>query len=455
MKNPFNILNWWSFAKSVAGIAQIGKQGNFQGGFPSPTFNNLRPPTVSSLISDYKRYIYTCVNLNSDGCCNSCLKLYVTTGKGEKVPRLKTKALSDYRKEELLQKRYNLNNVKNIEEVVEHPVLELLEKGNHTTFLNGYQLKKLTFTFKDLTGKAYWWLQPNPILGIPLNIWFIPTQFIKPVKKSDGSKIVDYYEYKAGNITKNFPPEQIVQYLHTNPQNPYLDGVSPAAAAFEDNDVVNKLISHESGLLANEARPDAIISPVGENIWGEDEAKRWEKELNYKWKSGKGGGLKVVPEQIEFEPVSWPPRDLARLEIMKNGRDVICNCYGIPAALLDAKNINKATLEAALTQHATFAIKPRLDADVAVKNDRLIPLYDDSGRLFFEYENPIPEDKTAFLQETVQLKMNGIMTPNEARKRHKYPPMAGGDKLETANTANNTNSATKRNNARKNGSAKK
>jgi hypothetical protein len=33
--------------------------------------------------------------------------------------------------------------------------------------------------------------------------------------------------------------------------------------------------------------------------------------------------------------------------------------------------------------------------------------------------------------------------------------MDGGDKLETANTANNTNSGTKRDNARKSGSAKK
>ena len=134
-----------SFIKSVTGIAQIGRQSNSQGGFPPPTFNNLHPPTINSLINDYKRYIYTCVNLNAYGCCNIELKLYVTTSKGEKKPRLKTKALTDKKKEYLLQKRYNLNNVNEIEEVVEHPVLDLLYKANHTTFLNGYKLKELTF----------------------------------------------------------------------------------------------------------------------------------------------------------------------------------------------------------------------------------------------------------------------------------------------------------------------
>jgi HK97 family phage portal protein len=449
--NPINYLK-----KTVAAIGQIGRVANQNRSNTYPTFNNIPAPTTESLIRDYKRYIFTCVNLNALGCSSVALKAYVTTSRGEKKPRLKTKALTDHKKEQLLQKKANLNSVSDIEEVIDHPLLTLLDKANRSQFLNGHQLSLLTHTFKDLTGKAYWWLQPNPVLGIPLNIWFIPTQYIRPVKETNGSKIVDYYLYKAGNIEKRFPPEQIIQYLHTDPSNPYLNGISPGAAAFEDNDVVNKLISHESGLLANEARPDAIVTPKDiENSFGPDEAERYEKQLNKKFKSGKGGGLLVIEEPLDFKTLNWPPRDIARLEIMKNGRDVICNCFGVPVALLDAKNINKATLEAALTQHAIFAIKPRLDADVAVKNDRLVPLYDDSGRLFLEYENCVPEDKTAYLQETVQLKMNGIITPNESRKRHKYPPMDGGDKLETANTANNTNSGTKRDNARKSGSAKK
>lgn len=444
------------FVKNVAGIAQIGKNSNTnRPNNPKAYFNNIRPPTTDNLIADFKRYIFACVNLNAVGCSGIELKLYATTSKGEKKPRLKTKSLTDEQKEKLVKAKPKLKNVDDIEEVVDHPALTQLEKANSSLYLNGQQLKDLTFTFKDLTGKAYWWLQPNPVLGIPINYWFIPTQYLTPIKKSEGSNIVDYYEYKAGNIRREFPPEQIIQYLHINPVNPYLDGLSPAAAAFEDNDVVNKLIGHEAGMLANEARPDALISPTGENLWGVDEAERYEKQINAKFKRGKGSGLVVTEEPIDFNILNWPPRDLARLEIMKNGRDVICNCFNIPVALLDAKNINKATLDAALRQHAIFAIKPRLDSDAAVKNDRLIPLYDDSGRLFFEYENCVPEDKAAFLQETVQLTMNQIIMVNEARKRHKFPPVTGGDKFVQINTPNNANSGTKRNNARKSGSAKK
>jgi HK97 family phage portal protein len=440
--------------KSISAIAQVGKVSN-RSSYTRPTFNNIPAPTTDSLINDYKRYIFTCVNLNALGCSNIPLKLYATTRRGEKRPRLKTKAINDNLKEELVKKRTNLNSVSEIEEVVEHPLLTLLDKPVRVPFLNGQQLTNLTFTFKDLTGKAYWWIQPNPVLGIPLNIWFIPTQYLRPVKESSGNKIIDYYEYKAGNITKKFPPEQIISYLHVNPLNPYLDGISPAAAAFEDNDVVNKLISHEAGILANEARPDLYVAPIGDNAWGPEEAERYEKQLNYKFRSGRSGGIWVSEEPVDIKPINYNPRDLARLEIMKNGRDVICNCYNVPVALLDAKNINKATLEAALTQHAIFAIKPRLDSDAAVKNNRLVPLYDDSGRLFLEYENCVPEDKEAYLQETVQLSMNGIIMQNEARKRHKYPPVPGGDKFVQINTPENANSGTKRNNSRKDGSAKK
>lgn len=447
-----SIYSW--LKKSVRAIAEVGKGGT-RNVWNFPRFGQIPAATINRLLGEYKRTIYSCINLNGDACASIELKLFVITRKGEKKPRVKTVQISDFRKELLLQKR-KLQSTTDIEEVVQHPVLDLLEKANDSNFLNGQTLKHLTFKYKDLLGRSYWWIDFNPFLGIPRGLWLIPTQYISPKKESNSQNIVDYYEFRVGTQTTKYSPDEIIQYLHTDFQNPYLDGVPPAAAAFDDVEVYNRLVALEAGLLANEARFDYMLSPKSsEDSWGAAESERMEKQLIRKYGNGRGGGPFVTEEPVEISILQFPPRDLARLEISKESKNIICNCFGVPIALINSEKQNKMGLEAALTQHAIFGVRPRLDADAAVKNDRLIPLYDDSGRLFFEYENCVPQDKAVYLQETVQLKMNGIITPNEGRKRHKYKPVPGGDKLETANTANNTNSPTKRNNSRKSGSAKK
>lgn len=447
-----SVYSW--FRKSIRAIAEIGKGGN-RSGFGSPRFGQIPSPSISRLLDEYRRTIYACIDINANACTDIDLKLYVTTGRGEKKPRLKTLPLSDFQKE-FLAKKKKLDSAVEIEEVIDHPVLTLLEKANDSNYLNGQTLKNLTFKYKDLLGRAYWWLDFNPLLGTPRGLWIIPTQYLNPIKQSNSSNIVDHYEFTIGYPSREIPPDQIIQYLHTDFKNPYLNGIPPAAAAFDDVEVYNRLIALEAGLLANEARFDYALSPkTAEDAWGADESTRMELELKRKYGNGRGGGPHVFSEPVQIDVLQFGPRDLAGLEISKESKNTICNCFAIPIALLNSEKQNKMGLEAALTQHAMLAVRPRLNSDAAVKNDRLLPLYDDSGRLFFEYDNCVPVDKTAYLQETVQLIMNQVMQQNEGRKRHKLPPVAGGDKFIEMNTPKNANSGTARNNARKSGSAKK
>ena len=58
-----------------------------------------------------------------------------------------------------------------------------------------------------------------------------------------------------------------------------------------------------------------------------------------------------------------------------------------------------------------------------------------TGTLFFAYDNPVPEDQEAKLQENVQLTMNGIITPNEARKEYNRKPLPDGDALRAINVS--------------------
>jgi HK97 family phage portal protein len=432
------------------------KMGRGQG--PSTPFldhyRNLRKPSIFQLIESYKRTVFACANINAAGCSRVPLKLYVKTSGGDKPPRVATKQIKNDQIDYLSQ-NYLRKSVKNIEEVPEHPILDALYQGNQSIWLNGFQLTLLTQLYLEIVGRCYWFVKQN-LFGLPNEFWIVPSYLLEPKTEIGSKAIVDYYELTTGSEKEKIPVEQIIQFLMPNLVDPYAGGKAPNEAGFESSLIGNKLVSHENAILDNRARIDVLVSPDKDSSIGADEARRLEKELIQRFSRG-NFGLYVAEEALNIEPLTYAPSDVAQLQIYDQSKQDVANVFGVPYVLIDSKNISKATLEAALTQHAMFTLDPRLKSNAAVLNDRIVKEYDETGRLFLAYDNPVPQDKTAWLQETVQLVMNGIATPNEGRDRHNLPPHSGdeADKLRPINVAANANSNTKRENSRGSGSAKK
>src|SRR5690606_19084809 len=127
---------------------------------------------------------------------------------------------------------------------------------------------------------------------------------------------------------------------------PYRDGLSPAEAAWEDERVSDLLIGHESSMLFNEARPDALVYPGDkEGIWDDDDIKRLDSLYQKKYARGGKGKWMIFDQPLKFEKINWSPADVGRLNIDERARETICNCFDVPPSMLDAKNVNKATLE--------------------------------------------------------------------------------------------------------------
>lgn len=388
-------------------------------------FGRKREPVSSDLVRKYKRFAYSCANMNSNTTATVPLRLYLKTdSRSEKSILRKGIELSPV---EPLKKEYlsslpylqkTLRSFQDIEEVVVHPVIDLLETVNDISQINGHRLRVHTQLYQEITGKAYWFIDTDAFFGIPQAIWLLPSQYVRPVKEYNNSrKLVDYYEYTGSTSGENpkYRPEDIVPFLRPSVSNPYLEGVGFLQAAFEDNEVNNKLIAHENAYLENEGRPDAILTPRSEeSIFGDAEARRFEREYRNRFGRGRGGGLWVVPEDVALQPLNFPPRDLARLELNKWTRLDIANAADIPINLMDGGT--GKDIESAERQYAKYGIRPRLDANCAVLNDQIIPRFDDSGRLFLAYDDPVPEDVQAKQNKITQFVMNGIWTRNEGRK---------------------------------------
>ena len=101
----------------------------------------------------------------------------------------------------------------------------------------------------------------------------------------------------------------------------------------------------------------------------------------------------------------------------------IASAFGVPYSYLDSSDAKKATSEIAERTYAKTTILPKITRIAEKLNEQLVPLYDDTGRMFLAYDNPVPQDKKALLAENVAYVNTGIMTVNEARLKIGLPKL--------------------------------
>ena len=422
--------------------------GHSSGGTGSYYYDGFRRKQIRSanlLIAEYKRLCYTCGNRNATGVTNTPLRLYLMTSNGDgktllreekELKKLTTAQKIALKEHPNLKKR--LRTAIEIEEVIDHPLLELLQRANTSRFISGVLLSELTQLYLDFTGNAYWLIERDGIFSNPKSIWILPSQWVTPVVNENSKNVIDEYEFNPPGQSQTFKYSylDIIHFKNAGLNNPYVEGKGALAACFDSNEVNNKLLSHENTLLSKEARPDALLMPKGEDGYIDPiMARRLEHEWAMRFGNGKIGGIYVPQEELSWVPLQIPPRDLARLEIGKVSAVDIANCFDVPYALVSDASHNRQQLEAAMTLHAMYGIAPRLKRKECVLNDLFVTEFDETGRLFLAHDNPVPENRAEKLSEISVLVMNGIFTPNEGREAYDKPPLPDGDELRAINVS--------------------
>src|SRR5262249_2360691 len=104
-------------------------------GLPMPT-GRFRPPSASELLAELKSTAWACASLNASACAAPAPRLYVTTSVGQALPRCLTRSLSGPEERRLRAVRGMTAPSSRIEEVQDHPLLDLLRQANpvHNAF---------------------------------------------------------------------------------------------------------------------------------------------------------------------------------------------------------------------------------------------------------------------------------------------------------------------------------
>ena len=306
-------------------------------------------PAARELVQQLVGIAYACSTLNADLVAATRLRLFVRTRPGEgKVKAYSCPAPVSRKtllrlKEDPGTAHYVAGEV-TVEEVTQHPLLDLLKRPNpdpDQPGMCGYDLRWMTQLYLESVGRAYWLIERDG-LGVPCQLWLLRPHLVREVPDMTGKKLIDHYEY-GGARGAIYQPSEIIKFHFPDPDNPYFGGYSPLAAAIEKIRIGRKEEAHLNAMLENMGRPDAVWSPRGDSEGGgigSAEAQRVRGAFRQAFAMAGRGGLLVSEYPGTIQPLQWAPQDVVEIERAKAIKTDICNVFGVPDAKLERNASN-------------------------------------------------------------------------------------------------------------------
>ena len=376
-------------------------------------------------VKAYNSWIYAAANLNAVAVASTPLRLYIRK-RSNRTKLWNTKEVSRATKAYLSGRarhmpshcvmRKSASIGENYEEVVDsHPLLELL--ANVNPYQNGFDASVLRTLFGELTGNAFIHPVMDKRLGIPVELWTLPSQYVEiiPGKKS----FIDGYMYGVDRQNrKRFEVDEVIHFKRPNPDDMYW-GKGKVEAAFFAEQMNQAVHMMDLKFFQNNARPDSLVSIKG----GASEAdiRAFEAALSAKLEGSRNAGRFIVATaEIDIKPLSFPPKDLGgRDEIIEE----IAAVFGVPVSMLKANDPNLASAKTGFSSWRETTILPLLRMDEEQLNQSLVPMFDLQGDAVLAYDNPVIEDEVIELQSRQAAVAGGWMTANEARMEEGREPM--------------------------------
>jgi HK97 family phage portal protein len=350
------------------------------------------------------------------------LELYARVPEGGKSWRSIKTAKVDRRTKARLGPKWRTKS-EDVEEVTEHAFLDLMENVN--PFMNRSDLMELTIMFLDLMGEAYWYIIKGK-LSQPVELWPIPSQYISSIPGKTFKDFITGYRYERGAVRFDVPIEDIVAFSFPNPASQYrgMGVVRGIADAVYTN---SKMYEYEEALFEKKARTGGVLESSSEISSIEVERLKEEWKQRYTGTTN-AGETPILPPGLKYVRDSLTNEELSFIEGRRITREEIAAAFNTPISLWDQDAI-RANVDGAQYFHAKYGIQPRLRKIEEKINEKLLPMFDDTGTLFCAFDDVVPEDSAAQLAERIGYVNTGVMTRNEARADMGLEPIDGADTL--------------------------
>lgn len=312
-------------------------------------------------------------------------------------------------------------------EIDEHPALDVLYRANNA--MTRFDLIQLTFQYLELTGEAPWFVsfknnKPDSIILLR------PDRLtVKPGKDGELIGGYTYKVYTSNGVQEiQLEPYEVIPLKYADPDNP-LRGKGPLQAAAITYDLDNYAEKWNSQFFKNSAMPSAALKT--DKTLSKDVRTRLEKKLNDNYRGTDNAHKTMILEGgLSFEKMSLSQKDMDFISQQQFSRDKILSIFRVPKTALGlTEDVNRANAEATDYVFAKRTIKPKMKRFTEQLDEFFLPLFGDTGSLFFDFDDPVPQNVDQEITRAQSGVNTGYMTINEAREIMGLDPIDGGDVL--------------------------
>jgi phage portal protein BeeE len=297
-----------------------------------------------------------------------------------------------------------------VEEVLDHPVLDLLQ--NPDPIYTGSMWMHMLFWFKEVAGRAYLYVGEK-VNGVPVSAYILPSQFAWPML-SDTGFIAGYYYGRNRSDPMRIPAEDVV-YLrqHGSPVHP-AGGMSWLFSVMAETDMEAAALQAEAQRWLNGGMPGMVFKAAPTTT--DAQMRQINAHLNQSTRGvGKAGSILLLRD-TELVQYATKPHEMQYVEGITATEKRIYDAAGIPEPIYRLNSANLASATVANAQYMRYTIAPRLATLAGELTELLLPHYGvEPGEMWFCFDDPTQDDQIALASELRAAEAQGIITPNEYR----------------------------------------
>ncbi|GGB50917.1 portal protein [Roseibium aquae] len=260
-------------------------------------------------------------------------------------------------------------------ELVEHPLLELLNRPNAQE--TGADLLEAIYGHLLVSGNAF--IEQVPVDDAPRELHALRPDRVKVVPGDNGWP--EAFDYTVGGRTVRLGPggtgaggEAVPLVRHIKLFHPLSDhyGFAPVEAAQMSLDIHNAAACWNKSLLDNAARPSgALIYGSGDAMnLSADQFDRLKEELEAGYQGARNAGRPLLLEGgLDWKPMGLTPKDMDFIEAKNQAAREIALAFGVPPMLLaipgDTTYSNYQEANRAFWRGAVLPLVKRMAANLA------------------------------------------------------------------------------------------
>ncbi len=299
-----------------------------------------------------------------------------------------------------------------IEEVVDHPVLELLQNPD-PVYTGPLWLWMLSW-FKEIAGRTYLYVGERNSLGYPVSAYIMPSEYAWPMLDDTGLIAGYYYGRNRSSPMRIDAADVLYLRQHGSPVHP-AGGVSWLSSVIPETDMEAAALQAEAARWSNGGMPGMVFKAHPQTT--DAQMSQINAHLAQSIRGVSKAGNFLLLRDTELQQYGTKPHEMQYVEGITTTEKRIYDAAGIPEPIYRLNSANLASATVANAQYMRYSIAPRLAVLASELTEMLLPQFGiAAGEMFFAHDNPVQDDQIALAAELRAAESQGLITPNEYRR---------------------------------------